>query len=79
MKYAVYKLNVVCIALCIGLWSNTTPSLSLHSNYFFSFFCFFFFHPTRTQDVVKEHKQDMALKITSNPGKPEEDAPQPES
>ncbi|XP_067248504.1 carbonic anhydrase 14 isoform X2 [Chanodichthys erythropterus] len=33
----------------------------------------------RTQDVAKEHKQDMALKITSNPGKPEEDAPQPES
>ncbi|KAK7157284.1 hypothetical protein R3I93_008687 [Phoxinus phoxinus] len=32
----------------------------------------------RTQDVAKEHKQDMALNMTSNPGKPEEDQDAPE-
>ncbi|XP_039550270.1 carbonic anhydrase 14 isoform X2 [Pimephales promelas] len=40
---------------------------------------YFIVKTIRTQDVATEHKQDMALNPTSNPGKPEEDAPQPKT
>lgn len=35
--------------------------------------------PYRTNDVAKEDKQDVALKTTSDPEKPEEVTPQPAS
>lgn len=45
----------------------------------FNHFVFPLVSSYRSQDMAKERKEDMALKMTSNPQKTEEPAPQPET